>query len=356
MSKRGQFSRRLFVFGYPGAVTHGELTTQFEEYTFIEFNSSIDATTARTKMHNAYVRNQRIQVHFDNKIPNQYKPNNFDDRDFMEPAISPPPPPPPPHNLRRSSNESSIHSSQSHIASPQSSPNERLEHRRDRGGSGSSFRQQQPYYHDRRSDGPYDSRQPPYSRNNGGYAGQDRRWNGNERVSGGPMRHRPGNRYPAGGPHHRPYNRGPPPHNSSSRYDNHGPRSSYGRPPSGGRHYRDSTDDRQDDDTPSYDSAYSTRINARSRSPARRPYYRDGGEREDQQTPYDEPEGWQEEYKEYNSSYTTPQRSRSSSQVRENRKTDSQISLDLDNDGGSWQSVNPKDTAYNGADDRDNDE
>ncbi|KAJ1881786.1 hypothetical protein LPJ57_001381 [Coemansia sp. RSA 486] len=314
-------------------------------YTFIEFNSSIDATSARTKMHNAHVRGKRIQVHFDNKIPNQFRPNNIDDRDFLEPAISPPPPPPPGH-LRRGSNESSVNDSQSHIASPQSSPGDRQqEYRRDRAPGGSS--RHQPYYHDRNGDS-YDSQRSvhAHSRNNNGYSGPDRRWNNNERT-GGPMRTRPSGRYPAGSSsnnhYQRPYTRGPPPPHGASRYDNRGPRS-YGRPAPNGRHYRESFDERREDYTPSHDSGYSPRVSGRSQSPARRSQYRDDNDNgQDAPTPYDEPTAWNE--KDYQS--FTPQRSRSGSRGRDIRRANSQVSLDLANDGGRWDATSPRDAAFN---------
>ncbi|KAJ1992686.1 hypothetical protein GGI26_002502 [Coemansia sp. RSA 1358] len=85
------FSRRLFVTGFPGAVTHGELSTKFEEYgrivgtqlylsrsshdqpyAFIDFNSSSEATLARSKMHNSQIRGFNLEVHFDTKIPRQF--------------------------------------------------------------------------------------------------------------------------------------------------------------------------------------------------------------------------------------------------------------------------------------------
>ncbi|KAJ2522936.1 hypothetical protein H4217_000411 [Coemansia sp. RSA 1939] len=66
------FSRRLFVIGFPTAVTHGELTTRFEEYAFIDFSTSNEATLARGKINNTKIRGYALEVHFDNKIPQQF--------------------------------------------------------------------------------------------------------------------------------------------------------------------------------------------------------------------------------------------------------------------------------------------
>ncbi|KAJ2753975.1 hypothetical protein GGI19_002747 [Coemansia pectinata] len=107
------FSRVLYVTGFPAAVRHGELTTKFEEfgrivgtkmpiangpnefpYAFIEFEASMSATTARSSMHHSLVRGERIEVHFDSKIPPHLRPRFDDDISVDVSPISPIPPPP----------------------------------------------------------------------------------------------------------------------------------------------------------------------------------------------------------------------------------------------------------------------
>ncbi|KAJ2555961.1 hypothetical protein EV175_002149 [Coemansia sp. RSA 1933] len=89
------FSRRLFVTGFPVAVTHGELTTRFEEYAFIDFNNSNEATLARSKLHSTKLRGYPLEVHFDNKIPQQFYgllDDRRDDNGAESPGYSPPRP------------------------------------------------------------------------------------------------------------------------------------------------------------------------------------------------------------------------------------------------------------------------
>ncbi|KAJ2687327.1 hypothetical protein IWW39_003020 [Coemansia spiralis] len=102
------FSRVLYVTGFPAAVQHGELTTKFEEfgrivgtkmpvasgpnefpYAFIEFEASMSATTARSNMQHSLVRGERIEVHFDSKIPPHLRPRFDDDNSADVSPVSP---------------------------------------------------------------------------------------------------------------------------------------------------------------------------------------------------------------------------------------------------------------------------
>ncbi|KAJ2461730.1 hypothetical protein GGI03_004935, partial [Coemansia sp. RSA 2337] len=63
-------------------------------YAFIEFEASMSATTARSSMQHALVRGERIEVHFDSKIPPHLRPRFDDDISVDVSPISPIPPPP----------------------------------------------------------------------------------------------------------------------------------------------------------------------------------------------------------------------------------------------------------------------
>ncbi|KAJ1942847.1 hypothetical protein GGF37_002926, partial [Kickxella alabastrina] len=184
-------------------------------------------------MHHALVRGQRLEVHFDSRIPPQFRPHLDDLKDFVEPSRTPPHQSriSLPQQVRRSSQESIGNESVAAGPSPQSSP-DRAEFRRPT------------YPIDRRptTESHKFAGGPPESRGryeSGGYQGSsERRWlsSTHERATSGPTRHqRPYSRDRAtlsGGPTHyqkRPYTREKPTYRPSE-YQRNGPPSQYGHP------------------------------------------------------------------------------------------------------------------------------
>ncbi|KAJ2182214.1 hypothetical protein GGF45_001005 [Coemansia sp. RSA 551] len=65
---------------------HGELVSRFEEFAFVEYALSKDATAARGKLHHSVVHGQKLEVHFDTKIPPQFHSMIDDSADPGSPA------------------------------------------------------------------------------------------------------------------------------------------------------------------------------------------------------------------------------------------------------------------------------
>ncbi|KAJ1719550.1 hypothetical protein LPJ53_005707 [Coemansia erecta] len=398
--KKGQFSRRLFVTGFPKFVKHGELTSRFEEfgtiistrmvlgspgtdefpYAFIEFQTSTDATLARNGMMNAAIRGYQLEVHFDSRIPLSIKPSNMP-REFHEAAFSPihaVPPPPPPMHMRRGSNEGSIHSSHSQVISPQPSPDYNRDARASipRGPPPPPPHPSQLYSQDRHGDFDSHGQHPPVSPHmQDGHYTQDRRRNTDR--SGAPVRNRSYSKFPGG---NKPYSRsGPSPY--SNRYERqpyggpryaHSGRPSYGRSSNNnhhhhpGSHHRHSNGDghsrqrqhdrRQYDDqqgrspdmdrsggvTPLYDEGDYTPRNHRDRSDSptqrRRLMDEDEYDRHLNDTFDDEVIPERDNY-----SAVTPRQSRSPEHAPDMDRSDSQVSLGLYKGGGHWSTkVSPR--------------
>ncbi|KAJ2744396.1 hypothetical protein GGI20_003001 [Coemansia sp. BCRC 34301] len=198
---KGGFSRVLYVSGFPAAVRHGELTTKFEEfgrivgtkmpivsgpnefpYAFIEFEASINATTARGNMHHTLIRGERIEVHFDSKIPPHLRPRFDDDGSVND--VSPISPLHPPHLSHSGSDEGRQYSNEGYKSHPSADKPDLKDG----------------YMVDRKPNGRYAQRPVPRSfradDGNGTYQGERRR-NGpsgayvDRKPPGGPTRTRP---------------------------------------------------------------------------------------------------------------------------------------------------------------------
>ncbi|KAJ2777884.1 hypothetical protein H4R18_004924 [Coemansia javaensis] len=103
---RGYFSKVLFVTGFVETMALAELINRFEEYgriistklclpkdpnenpyAFIEFEVSNNATAARSKLHHSRIFGYQLEVHFETKIPPQFRPM-LDEPLIGEPAAA----------------------------------------------------------------------------------------------------------------------------------------------------------------------------------------------------------------------------------------------------------------------------
>ncbi|KAJ2334141.1 hypothetical protein GGI00_001990 [Coemansia sp. RSA 2681] len=155
----------------------------------------MNATTARGNMHHTLIRGERIEVHFDSKIPPHLRPRFDDDASIND--ASPISPGAPPHMARSGSDEGRQYANDGYKAHPLA---EKLDYK-------------EGYVADRKPNARYSQRPVPRSHrvddSNGGYQGE-RRWNGppgahaDRRPPGGPTRARP---YAASQGPPRPYER-----------------------------------------------------------------------------------------------------------------------------------------------------
>ncbi|KAJ2724845.1 hypothetical protein GGI07_001698 [Coemansia sp. Benny D115] len=368
--KKLYFSRRLFVTGYPAAVTHGELTTPFEEfgrvvgtklilangpdefpYAFIEFNTSIDATTARNKMHQSLMRGQRLEVHFDSKIPPQYRPQLDDLRDYQEPPVSHQP------EMHRNDSQESVpqttsaqNASVSDI-SPRSSPDRAEPHHEhhDKSDQPPSKYERSSHYHERKNE--YHSRYagPPRSRYEpAGYHAPERRWpaSGYSGDRAGPVRHRNTRHYTSGPPPYGGYQGGRPYARRSPREaggGGHGYYSGSRAPPRGAPYAREKAYHGPSRHHGHYDNEHyeqyredDDRSSQGSFSPRMREYAKGSRPR----SPYVESERRSANGEEYeNRSYGNMTPPRGSPPPLRSYNEGSQVSLNAYKSGGSWESA-----------------
>ncbi|KAJ2813688.1 hypothetical protein H4S07_000491 [Coemansia furcata] len=161
-------------------------------YAFIEFEASMNATTARSNMQHSLIRGERIEVHFDSKIPPHLRPLFDDDISVDVSPMSPPPP-----MSRGGSSEGRQYAN--------GKPHPSADKPDYRDNYASDKRPNARYPHDPRQFG-NGAPQRSVPRSNGTYPGGPR-WNGanaDRRPPTGPARTRP---YPATQGPPRPYDR-----------------------------------------------------------------------------------------------------------------------------------------------------